>query len=104
MVARLDLLLYRDVPLAELARARASSVASATATHGRASSFGSPAMQKTAVGPGDVLHLPHTCVPSRMRLPPERWSVESRVLRRTCSGGSGTERGTLREGACCPRS
>ena len=94
MVARLDLLLYRDVPLAELARARASSVASATATHGRASSFGSPAMQKTAVGPGDVLYLPHTCVPSRMRLPPERWSVESRVLRRTCSGGSGTERGT----------
>ena len=83
MVARLDLLLYRDVPLAELARARAAPAAAPAA----------PAATTRAVGPSDVLYLPHTCVPSRMRLPAGMWGLESQVLRRTCSGGSGTERG-----------
>lgn len=83
MVARLDLLLYRDVPLAELARARVSpGIRDATAA------------VSTAVGPSDILYLPHTCVPARMRLPGGMWDFESRVLRRTCSGGSGMERGT----------
>ena len=90
MVARLDLLLYRDVPLAELARTRSSSAPPKVIATTEASVA---AAATAAVGPGDAIYLPHTCVPSRMRLPPGQGEAETRVLRRTCSGGSGKERG-----------
>ena len=89
MVARLDLLLYRDVPLAELARTRSSSAPPKDIATTEASVA---AAATAAVGPGDAIYLPHSCVPSRMRLPPGQGEAETRVLRRTCSGGSGKER------------
>lgn len=62
MVARLDLLLYSDVPLPRLVP---------------------PAGQAASAR---RLYLPHTCIPSRMRLPVAAATSEVKVLRRTCSG------------------
>ena len=73
MVARLDLLLFTDVPLVALASAHGASAAAA------ASSSATPS-------PRDVLYLPHTCVPSRLTLAKGPRAFESRVLRRACSG------------------
>jgi hypothetical protein len=74
MVARLDLLLFADVPLVTLASGLPRAA---------------PASAASSLSPADVLYLPHTCVPSRLRVPPGLWALESHVLRRTCSGSAG---------------
>ena len=78
MVARLDLLLFTDVPLASLA---------ATQRARRGDANGGRALL-AAPSSADVLYLPHTCVPSRLRLPAWQWAHESTVLQRTCSGST----------------
>lgn len=82
MVARLDLLLFTDVPLAALATT--TTTAGGTAVLARA---GDGAASADAAH-GGVLYLPHTCVPSRLRLPAELAASESHVLKRTCSGAA----------------
>lgn len=92
MVARIDLLLFSDVPLARLATDLRS-------RHGRLHRSSPPSdgvhppPRSAPLSSRDVLYLPHTCVPSRMRMSDATWASESRVLRRTCSGGQAS-RGT----------
>jgi hypothetical protein len=78
MVSRLDLLLFTHVPLAALATAHRA--------ERQQQRQGSTSGSSGAPSRRDVLFLPHTCVPSRLRLPTGTWPTESRVLRRTCSG------------------
>ena len=87
MVARLDLLLFSDVPLAALAASLAPAAMSPAAT----STASLPPATTAALSETDALFLPHTCVPSRMRLPREQADAEARMLRRTCSGGDGSK-------------
>jgi hypothetical protein len=78
MVARLDLLLFRDVPLA----AMAVPAGGATTT---SSSPERPQLTPSSMA-GGVLYLPHMCLPSWLRLPRALADAEAQVLKRTCSG------------------
>ena len=103
MVARLDLLLFTDVPMVSLAQPliatrrhrrrahRTAKVAGAGVGAGAGADGTSPPQNEgapigAAPSADDVLYLPHTCVPSRLRVPSALWALESQVLRHTCSG------------------
>ena len=78
MVARLDLLLYTDIPFVSL-------LASGRRTVKPSAELWPPALGSSPAT-SDLLYLPHTCVPSRLKLPGKLAVAEQAVLRRTCSG------------------
>ena len=79
MVARLDLLLFRDVPLAAMAVLAGGATTTSSSTE---------RLQPTTPSSmaGGVLYLPHMCLPSWLRLPRALADAEAQVLKRTCSG------------------